>query len=89
MGTVVALYGTADLPSFQTIADEFVLNPIKVRKLLIISGAFKSNVAAQVQNMLNKHRHSSLLSIEDIAATMEKLNLSKVPAASYLPYAAE
>ena len=36
MDQVVELYGTEEHPSLQSIAEETSLNPIKVRKLLII-----------------------------------------------------
>ena len=42
MDAAVALYSTADHPSLQTIANELDLNPIKVRKLLITAGVYKS-----------------------------------------------
>ena len=59
MDTAVALYSTADHPSLQTIANELDLNPIKVRKLLITAGVYKSEVADQVNRVFNKHRVSS------------------------------
>lgn len=42
MDVTVALYGTNDYSSLQTIVDELDLNPIKVRKLLITAGVYKS-----------------------------------------------
>ena len=45
INAAVALYGTADHPSFRAIADELDLNPIKVRKLLITAGVYKSEIA--------------------------------------------
>ena len=60
MDAAVALYSTADHPSLQTIADELDLNPIKVRKLLITAGVYKSEVADQVNRVFNKHRASGL-----------------------------
>lgn len=86
MDTAVALYSTADHPSLQTIADELDLNPIKVRKLLITAGVYKSEVADQVNRVFNKHRGSGLSHTEAIAATMKELNLSKASVTSYLPY---
>ena len=47
----VALYRTEEHPSLQTIADELDLNPIKVRKLLITAGVYKSDAADQVQKV--------------------------------------
>ena len=86
MDAAVSLYGTADHPSLQAIADELDLNPIKVRKLLITAGVYKSEVADQVQRVFNKHRDSDLSHTEAIAATMRELNLSKASVTSYLPY---
>lgn len=60
MDTAVAIYSTADHPSLQTIANELDLNPIKVRKLLITAGVYKSEVADQVNRVFNKHRASGL-----------------------------
>ena len=86
MDAAVALYGTDDHPSLQTIADELDLNPIKVRKLLITAGVYQSDAADQVQRVFNKHRDSGLSHTEAIAATMKELNLSKASVTSYLPY---
>lgn len=86
MDTAVALYSTVDHPSLQNIADELDLNPIKVRKLLITAGVYKSEIAEQVNRVLTKHRASGLSHTEAIAATMKELNLSKASVTSYLPY---
>ena len=86
MDAAVALYSTVDHPSLQTIADELDLNPIKVRKLLITAGVYKSDAADQVQRVFNKHRASGRSHTEAIAATMRELNLSKASVTSYLPY---
>lgn len=86
MDAAVALYSTADHPSLQTIADELDLNPIKVRKLLITAGVYKSEVADQVNRVFNQHRDSGLSHTEAIAATMRELNLSKSSVTSYMPY---
>lgn len=82
----VALYRTEEHPSLQTIANELDLNPIKVRKLLITAGVYKSEIAEQVNRVFNQHRASGLLHTEAIAATMKELNLSKSSVTSYLPY---
>lgn len=82
----VALYSTDDHPSLQTIADELDLNPIKVRKLLITAGVYKSDAADQVQKVFGTHRKAGLSHTEAIAATMRELNLSKASVTSYLPY---
>ena len=86
MDAAVALYSTADHPSLQTIVDELDLNPIKVRKLLITAGVYKSEVADQVNRVFNQHRASGLSHTEAIAATMRELHLSKASVTSYLPY---
>ena len=86
MDAAVALYSTADHPSLQAIADELDLNPIKVRKLLITAGVYKSDAADQVQRVFNKHRDSGMPHTEAIVATMRELNLSKSSVTSYLPY---
>lgn len=86
MDAAVALYDKEEHPSLQTIADELDLNPIKVRKLLITAGVYKSDAADQVQRVFNQHRDSGLSHTEAIAATMGELNLSKASVTSYLPY---
>ena len=70
MDAAVVLYSTADHPSLQTIANELDLNPIKVRKLLITAGVYKSDAADQVQSVFNKHRVSGLSHTEALAATI-------------------
>lgn len=86
MNAAVALYSTDDPSSLRTIADELDLNPIKVRKLLITAGVYKSDATNQVQRVFNKHRASGRSHTETIAATMRELNLSKASVTSYLPY---
>ena len=86
MDAAVALYSTDAPSSLQTIADELDLNPIKVRKLLITAGVYKSDAADQVQKVFGTHRDSGLSHTEAIAATMGELNLSKASVTSYLPY---
>ena len=86
MDAAVVLYDKEEHPSLQTIANELDLNPIKVRKLLITAGVYKSDAADQVQKVFNKHRASGLSHTEAIAATMRELNLSKSSVTSYLPY---
>ena len=86
MDTAVALYDKEEHPSLQTIADELDLNPIKVRKLLITAGVYKSDAADQVQKVFGTHRKAGLSHTEAIAATMQELNLSKASVTSYLPY---
>ena len=86
MDAAVALYSTDAPSSLQTIADELDLNPIKVRKLLITAGVYKSDAADQVQKVFGTHREAGLSHTEAIAATMKELNLSKASVTSYLPY---
>lgn len=86
MDAAVVLYSTADHPSLQAIADELDLNPIKVRKLLITAGVYRSEVADQVNRVFNKHRNAGLSHTETITATMRELNISKSSVTSYLPY---
>ena len=86
MDAAVALYDKEEHPSLQTIADELDLNPIKVRKLLITAGVYKSDAADQVQKVFGTHREAGLSHTEAIAATMQELNLSKASVTSYLPY---
>ena len=86
MDAAVALYSTDAPSSLQTIADELDLNPIKVRKLLITAGVYKSDAADQVQKVFGTHREAGLSHTEAIAATMRELNLSKASVTSYLPY---
>ena len=86
MDAAVALYDKEEHPSLQTIADELDLNPIKVRKLLITAGVYKSDAADQVQQVFGTHRKAGLSHTEALAATMRELNLSKASVTSYLPY---
>ena len=86
MNAAVALYSSDAPSSLQTIADELDLNPIKVRKLLITAGVYKSDAADQVQQVFGTHRKAGLSHTEAITATMKELNLSKSSVTSYLPY---
>ena len=86
MEAAVALYSTDDHPSLQTIADSLSLNPIKVRKLLITAGVYKSDTADQVQRAFNAHRDAGMSYTDAITATMRELNLSKASVNAYLPY---
>ena len=86
MDAAVALYDKEEHPSLQTIADELDLNPIKVRKLLITAGVYKSEIADQVNHVFTSHRAAGMKYTEAIAATMRELNLSKASVTSYLPY---
>lgn len=48
MDTVVSAYKVSPRPSLQSVSDELDLNPIKVRKLLITAGVYKSEIADKV-----------------------------------------
>ena len=54
MDAAVALY--EEDCSLQSIADVLNLNPIKVRKLLITAGVYKSNAAKKVKNTFEEYR---------------------------------
>lgn len=93
MEAAVALYSakrgldnTDDHPSLQTIADNLSINSIKVRKLLITAGVYKSEIANHVQRVFNAHRGTGLSYADAITATMKELNLSKASVNAYLPY---
>lgn len=86
MVAAVALYSTDDHPTLQAIADNLSLNPIKVRKLLITAGVYKSDTANHVQRAFNTQRDAGLSYTDAITATMRELNLSKASVNSYLPY---
>ena len=86
MEEAVALYSADDHPSLQTIADNLSLNPIKVRKLLITAGVYKSDTADEVQRAFDAHRNAGLSYTEAITATMKELKLSKASVNAYLPY---
>lgn len=86
MDDAVALYGTVNHPSLQTIADELDLNPIKARKLLITAGVYQSTTADHVQRVFNTHKSYGLSHKDAITETMKELNLSKAFVTSYLHY---
>ena len=71
--------------SLQSIADALVLNPIKVRKLLITASVYESEVAEKVQDTFEEYREAQ--SYKDaIRSTANNLQLSKASVTSYLPY---
>lgn len=55
MDQVVELYGMEEHPSLQSIAEETSLNTIKVRKLLITAGVYKSEIADHVQKVFQSY----------------------------------
>lgn len=82
MDATVSLYKNNSL---QSIADALVLNPIKVRKLLITAGIYESDIAETVQHTFYKYRETQ--SYKDATlSTASELNLSKASVTSYLPY---
>ena len=82
MDVAVSLYKNN---SFQAIADELSLNPIKVRKLLITAGVYESEVAEKVQDTFEEYRETENYK-EAILSTANTLQLSKASVTSYLPY---
>lgn len=71
--------------SLQSIADALALNPIKVRKLLITSGAYESEVAKKVQDTFEEYRETQNYK-GAILLKANALQLSKASITSYLPY---
>lgn len=60
------------------------INYIKVRKLLITAGVYRSDMADCVLNMLNFYRDFGLSHKYTITATMKELSRSKAAVNSYL-----
>ena len=83
MESAVALYEEGC--SLRAIADVLTLNPIKVRKLLITTGVYKSEAAEKVQDTFEEYRETQNYK-EAIRSTANILNLSKASVTSYLPY---
>ena len=83
MDAAVALY--EEDCSLQSIADVLNLNPIKVRKLLITAGVYKSNAAKKVKNTFEEYRKTQDYKTA-ILSTAAVLKLSKASVTSYLPY---
>lgn len=67
--------------SLQTIADTLSLNPIKVRKLLITTGVYESEIADAVNSAFEEKQGMPYKE-----ALEAELNLSKASVTSYLPY---
>ena len=87
MQQAVLLYGSGKShPSLQRIADELALNPIKVRKLLITAGVYKSDIAAQVNERFSTYEQEGVPHKDAIAFTAQDMQLSTSSVASYLPY---
>lgn len=83
MESVVALYNSE--MSLQAIAVTLNLNPIKVRKLLITTGVYESDVAGKVQDTFEEYRETQDYKTA-LLSTAKILNLSKASVTSYLPY---
>ena len=71
--------------TLQAIAEEISLNPIKVRKLLIMAGVYQSDTAKLVQQTFNAFRKTQSYSAA-VTSTMSTLQLSRPSVTSYLPY---
>ena len=71
--------------SLRSIADALILNPIKVRKLLITAGVYESDVAEKVQDTFEEYRKTQSYK-EAILSTANTLQLSQASVTSYLPY---
>ena len=74
-----------DNTTLQAIADALSINPIKVRKLLITAGVYKSDTAKLVQQTFNDFRSTQSYSIA-VTSIMSTLQLSRPSVTSYLPY---
>lgn len=83
MDAAVALY--EEDCSLRSIADALILNPIKVRKLLITAGVYESDVAEKVQDTFEEYRETQDYKTS-ILSTANSLKLSKASVTSYLPY---
>ena len=71
--------------TLQAIAEELSLNPIKVRKLLITAGVYKSDTADAVQQTFQSFRTTQDYKTA-VSSTMAALHLSRPSVTSYLPY---
>ena len=61
MQQAVLLYGSGEShPSLQKIADELALNPIKVRKLLITAGVYRSEIATRVNERFSAYQQEGV-----------------------------
>lgn len=74
-----------DKMSLQAIADALSLNPIKVRKLLITAGVYKSNAAKLVRQTFDTFRETQDYKTS-VSSTMAALQLSRPSVTTYLPY---
>ena len=76
MDAAVTLYNSE--MSLQAIGDELGLNPIKVRKLLITTGVYESEVAEKVKNTFEEYRETKDYKTS-ILSTATVLGLPKPP----------
>ena len=83
LDAAVVLYNSG--MSLQAIADTLSLNPIKVRKLLITAGVYKSDAAKLVQQTFDTFRETQDYKTS-VSSTMAALQLSRPSVTSYLPY---
>lgn len=87
MQQAVLLYGSGEShPSLQKMADELALNPIKVRKLLITAGVYRSDIAVRVNERFSAYQLEGVPHKDAIAFTARDMRLSTSSVASYLPY---
>lgn len=87
MQQAVLLYGSGEShPSLQKIADELALNPIKVRKLLITAGVYRSEIATRVNERFSAYQQEGVPHKDAITFTARDMQLSTSAVASYLPY---
>ena len=87
MQQAVLLYGSGEShPSLQKIADDLALNPIKVRKLLITAGVYRSDIAARVNERFSAYQQEGIPHKDANAFTARDMQLSTSSVASYLPY---
>lgn len=83
MQQAVLLYGSGENhPSLQKIADELALNPIKVRKLLITAGVYRSDIAARVNERFSAYLQEGVPYKDAIAFTARDMQLSTSSVAS-------
>ena len=86
MQQAVLLYGSGNShSSLQKIADELALNPIKVRKLLITAGVYRSDTAARVNERFSAYQQEGIPHKDAIAFTARDMQLSTFSVASYIP----
>ena len=72
-------------PVMLATAIAIVVDPIKVRKLLITASVYESDAAKEVKNTFEEYRETQCYK-EAILSTANTLQLSKASVTSYLPY---